>query len=202
MSDCAGQVHDWEPHGLLQLTALDFTFATHFGKDFNFLSPLDTNGAADREYTLGAFQDFLTGFDFILKHQALGPLLQNRYPNKLSQKVAKFYSSVAKVETSAREIIEQRKKELSEGAEPKCTVLDKLIAEKRLHLTWNLITFTLSGGTSVPSNIEWFLYLMCINQDAQKKARAEVDALGKDPTDNDDLDKLRYVEACVLETLR
>lgn len=63
-------------------------------------------------------------------------------------------------------------------------------------------SFTLSGGTSVPSNIEWFLYLMCINQDAQKKARAEVDALGKDPTDNDDLDKLRYVEACVLETLR
>ncbi|KAF4737294.1 hypothetical protein FOZ63_032491, partial [Perkinsus olseni] len=38
--------------------------------------------------------------------------------------------------------------------------------------------------------------------EAQKIARAEVDALGKAPTDNGDLDKLRYVEACVLETLR
>ncbi|KAF4689974.1 hypothetical protein FOZ60_000893 [Perkinsus olseni] len=43
---------------------------------------------------------------------------------------------------------------------------------------------------------------MSVHQEAQKIARAEVDALGKAPTDNGDLDKLRYVEACVLETLR
>ncbi|KAF4710777.1 hypothetical protein FOZ62_019872, partial [Perkinsus olseni] len=138
----------------------------------------------------------------ILKHIQLGPFIQNRYPFKLNKDVAKFYSAVDNVEKYSKEIIARRQQELKKGATPECNILDKLIFMGKQDLIWNLVTFTLSGGSSVPSTIEWFLYLMCVHPDAQKKARAEVDVLGKDPTDNDDLDKLRYVEACVLETLR
>ncbi|KAF4660292.1 hypothetical protein FOZ61_004120 [Perkinsus olseni] len=202
LADSSGNIHNWEPHKLLQLAALDFTVATHFGKDYNLLSPLDPNGSAERENVHKTFQNFLEGFDFILKHIQLGPFIQNRYPFKLNKDVTKFYSAVDNVEKYSKEIIARRQEELKKGATPECNILDKLIFMGKQDLIWNLVTFTLSGGSSVPSTIEWFLYLMCVHPDAQKKARAEVDALGKDPTDNDDLDKLRYVEACVLETLR
>lgn len=43
---------------------------------------------------------------------------------------------------------------------------------------------------------------MCANKNIQRAARAEVDALGRDPETAEDLRKLTFVEACVLETLR
>ncbi|KAF4678835.1 hypothetical protein FOZ60_015980 [Perkinsus olseni] len=202
LADSSGMIHNWEPHTWLQLAALDFTVATHFGKDYNLLSPLGSDGSTDREFVHKTFRNFLEGFDFMLKHIQLAPLMKNRYPFKLNQNVAKLHSAVENVEKFSRQIIEERQRALAEGATPACNILDKLIFMGKRDLAWNLVTFTLSGGSSVPSTIEWFLYLMSVHQEAQKIARAEVDALGKAPTDNEDLDKLRYVEACVLETLR
>ncbi|KAF4689972.1 hypothetical protein FOZ60_000891 [Perkinsus olseni] len=202
LADSSGMIHNWEPHRWLQLAALDFTVATHFGKDYNLLSSLAPHNATDRDVSYKTFRNFLEGFDFMLKHTQLAPLMRNRYPFKLNQNVAKFYAAVEDVEKFSKQIIEERLEALAEGATPACNILDKLIFMGKRDLVWNLVTFTLSGGSSVPSTIEWFLYLMSVHQEAQKIARAEVDALGRAPTENEDLDKLRYVEACVLETLR
>ncbi|KAF4750558.1 hypothetical protein FOZ62_026779, partial [Perkinsus olseni] len=140
LADPSGNIHNWEPHKLLQLAALDFTVATHFGKDYNLLSPLDTNGSAERENVHKTFQNFLEGFDFILKHIQLGPFIQNRYPFKLNKDVAKFYSAVDNVEKYSKEIIARRQEELKKGAAPECNILDKLIFMGKQDLIWNLVT--------------------------------------------------------------
>ncbi|KAF4654411.1 hypothetical protein FOL47_009991 [Perkinsus chesapeaki] len=202
LADEYGTVHDWEPHKLLQLAAFEFTMASNFGKDYKFLSPLDPHGAADREYAYRIFQDFYEGYDFVLKHIQMAPFIRNFFPFTLSKPVSKFYSSVERVEKFCSEIISQRRQVLKNDGKLQGTVLDKMIDMEQKDLTWNLVTFTLSGGSSVPPTVEWFLYLMCIHPDAQATARAELDALGRAPEDDEDINQLPYVEACILETLR
>ncbi|KAF4668366.1 hypothetical protein FOL47_003071 [Perkinsus chesapeaki] len=204
LADEHGTVHDWNPHKLLQLAALDFTMASNFGRDYNLLSPLDPHGAAEREDTWNAriFQNFFEGFDFVVKHIQMAPLMRNSFPFTLNKHVAKCHSSIKSMEKYCRDIIDQRRRELRDESKLQNTVLDRVIGMEQEDLVWNLITFSLSGGSSVPSNVEWFLYLMCLHPDAQATARAEVYALGRPPEDDEDVNKVPYVEACILETLR
>ncbi|KAF4652890.1 hypothetical protein FOL47_010805 [Perkinsus chesapeaki] len=156
LADQHGTVHDWEPHNLLQRAALDFTMASNFGRDYNLLSPLDPHSAAEREYTYRVFQNFLEGFDFMLNHIQMAPMMKNRFPFTLNKPVAKLHSSIESVEKYCTEIIDQRSKELKNGDKLKNTILDRMMDMEQEDLVWNLVTFTLSGGSSVPSNVEWF----------------------------------------------
>ncbi|KAF4654904.1 hypothetical protein FOL46_008478 [Perkinsus olseni] len=111
-----------------------------------------SDGSTDREFVHKTFRDFLEGFDFMLKHIQLAPLMKNRYPFKLNQNVAKLHSAVENVEKFSRHIIEERQRALAEGATPACNILDKLIFMGKRELAWNLVTFTLSGGSSAAPN--------------------------------------------------
>ncbi|VDM54593.1 unnamed protein product [Angiostrongylus costaricensis] len=66
-------------------------------------------------------------------------------------------------------------------------------------------TFTFEGHDTTSASINWFLHLMGANPDIQEKVQREVDeVLGE--TDRaptyEDLGALKYLEACIKETLR
>ncbi|KAF4676878.1 hypothetical protein FOL47_004581 [Perkinsus chesapeaki] len=202
LADPSGSIIEWVPHKWFRRCTLDFTLATHYGKDYNLQNPLDMRKAEERDIAYNAVQGFLDAIDYVFKHTPLAPFIQDRYPFKFNPSVAKFYKSIKNVESYSAKIIDDREKELSAGAEPREDVLDKLIKMHKGDLTWNLVSFVLAGSASASATMEWFIYLMCVNREAQDVARKEIDALGKDVTTADDLKKLPYVEACMLEVLR
>lgn len=66
-------------------------------------------------------------------------------------------------------------------------------------------TFTFEGHDTTSTSMNWFLHLMGANPDVQSKVQKEVDeVLGKEdrPITYEDLGELRYLEACIKETLR
>ncbi|KAF4680186.1 hypothetical protein FOZ60_013908 [Perkinsus olseni] len=60
----------------------------------------------------------------------------------------------------------------------------------------------LASGDTTAMTLSWCVYNLSLNPQIQAKARVEVDALGHDPKTIADLNKLPYVECCILETLR
>ncbi|XGW03819.1 hypothetical protein V3C99_015176 [Haemonchus contortus] len=66
-------------------------------------------------------------------------------------------------------------------------------------------TFTFEGHDTTSASINWFLHLMGANPDIQEKVQREVDeVLGEvdRPVTYEDLGGLKYLEACIKETLR
>ncbi|KAE9412922.1 hypothetical protein Angca_003777 [Angiostrongylus cantonensis] len=66
-------------------------------------------------------------------------------------------------------------------------------------------TFTFEGHDTTSASINWFLHLMGANPDIQEKVQREVDEVigetDRAPT-YEDLGSLKYLEACIKETLR
>ncbi|KAF4734065.1 hypothetical protein FOZ62_024668 [Perkinsus olseni] len=65
-----------------------------------------------------------------------------------------------------------------------------------------LCGFFFAGSETASAALAWCLYYFCLYPDIQTRARREVDTLGYDPGTNDDLEKLPFVESCILETLQ
>ncbi|CAJ0589978.1 unnamed protein product [Cylicocyclus nassatus] len=66
-------------------------------------------------------------------------------------------------------------------------------------------TFTFEGHDTTSASINWFLHLMGANPDIQEKVHREVDeVLGEvdRPVTYEDIGNLKYLEACIKETLR
>uniref|UniRef100_A0A914HH46 Cytochrome P450 monooxygenase n=1 Tax=Globodera rostochiensis TaxID=31243 RepID=A0A914HH46_GLORO len=67
-------------------------------------------------------------------------------------------------------------------------------------------TFTFEGHDTTSTALNWFLHLMGANPEIQSRVQREIDhVLGPDPAAElryDDLGELRYLEACLKETLR
>ncbi|KAK6043304.1 unspecific monooxygenase [Cooperia oncophora] len=66
-------------------------------------------------------------------------------------------------------------------------------------------TFTFEGHDTTSASINWFLHLMGANPHIQEKVQREVDeVLGEvdRPVTYEDLGSLKYLEACIKETLR
>ncbi|KAF4731977.1 hypothetical protein FOZ62_024857, partial [Perkinsus olseni] len=202
LADSSGIIENWVPHQWFRRCTLDFTVATHFGEDYNLQNTLDMRRDKEREIAHKAVQGWMDAIDYVFKHTYLAPIMQDRYPFKFNRSVAEFYSCKKAVVQYSEKIINGRMAELKAGATPKTNVLDKLLYMHKGDLTWNLVTFILAGSASASATMEWFVYLMCAYKDIQNAARAEVDGLGKDPETAEDLRRLTYVEACVLETLR
>uniref|UniRef100_A0A0N4Z8R6 Cytochrome P450 n=1 Tax=Parastrongyloides trichosuri TaxID=131310 RepID=A0A0N4Z8R6_PARTI len=66
-------------------------------------------------------------------------------------------------------------------------------------------TFTFEGHDTTSAAMNWFLHLMGANPEIQAKVHHEIDhVLGEEirPVNFDDIGRLKYLEACVKETLR
>ncbi|KAF4703595.1 hypothetical protein FOZ63_031642 [Perkinsus olseni] len=91
----------------------------------------------------------------------------------------------------------------AEGGEcRRSDLLSKLLQLDKRALEGNIVTILFAGTETTSAALAWSLYYLCLYPDAQARAREEVDTLGHDPDTDDDLDKLPFVESCILETLR
>ncbi|KAF4671276.1 hypothetical protein FOL46_000374 [Perkinsus olseni] len=91
----------------------------------------------------------------------------------------------------------------AEGGEcRRSDLLSKLLQLDKRALEGNIVTILFAGTETTSAALAWSLYYLCLYPDAQARAREEVDTLGRDPDIDDDLDKLPFVESCILETLR
>ncbi|KAF4743874.1 hypothetical protein FOZ63_015150, partial [Perkinsus olseni] len=127
-------------------------------------------------------------------------MTRNRFPWNLNPRIKKFYSSVERLKKFANDLAVQRRREGGELG--RADLLDKLLQLEKNDLEGNLVTFIIAGSESTSVTLSWCLYYLSLYPEAQARARAEVDNLGRDPETNDDLEELPFVESCFLEALR
>ncbi|KAF4651256.1 hypothetical protein FOL47_000518 [Perkinsus chesapeaki] len=162
-----------------RLTTLDVIFAVSQGKDWNLLS--DESKTIDSETT---------------------PSMSTYSGYESNEVVRMAYARVSKGVEFTRRVVQKREAEIEAGQRLKDNILDKLISSGSHEVEGNLIGFIAGGSETVATSLAWLTFMFCKYPEIQAKARAEVMSLGHDPGTADDLIKLPYIEACVLENIR
>ncbi|KAF4692373.1 hypothetical protein FOZ62_004317, partial [Perkinsus olseni] len=191
----------WDPAKLLSLYLLDLICSTTLGKDYNFLNPDGVPRGQSNEIQK-AFLDVFDGSGYVAQLSAFPPMTRNKFPWNLNPRIKNFYSSLEKLNKMWDEVTRERRAEREAGGEERFDLLDKLLHLTDEELKGNLTIFLAAGFETTAMTIAWCFYYLSLYPDVQAKARAEVDKLGHDPEDGEDLNKLPFVEACVIETLR
>ncbi|TBU21312.1 bifunctional P-450:NADPH-P450 reductase [Dichomitus squalens] len=71
------------------------------------------------------------------------------------------------------------------------------------NIRFNLLTFLVAGHETTSGLLTFTLYYLCKNPEAMRRVREEVDeVLGEGPIRVEDISKLKYISACLRETLR
>ncbi|KAF4684993.1 hypothetical protein FOZ62_027560, partial [Perkinsus olseni] len=148
------------------------------------------------------FLDGLQGCGYVAQLSAFPMLTRDKFPWNLNATLKNFYRSLKKLNKMWDEVIQERRVQRAAGAEVKLDLLDKLQHLTDEELKGNLMIFVAAGFETTAMTIAWCLYYLCLYPDIQAKARSEVDEIGHDPQDGEDLNELLFVEACVIETLR
>ncbi|KAF4716159.1 hypothetical protein FOZ62_019832 [Perkinsus olseni] len=190
----------WEPREWLTPCTLDSLCLTTFGMDFYFLNPDGVTIAVGTKEIAESIRHFLKGSTYVLDRVMFPYMTRNRFPWNLNPRIKKFYSSVERLKKFANDLAVQRRREGGELG--RADLLDKLLQLEKNDLEGNLVTFIIAGSESTSVTLSWCLYYLSLYPEAQARARAEVDNLGRDPETNDDLEELPFVESCFLEALR
>ncbi|KAF4680185.1 hypothetical protein FOZ60_013906 [Perkinsus olseni] len=180
----------WRPTEWLPLCTLDVLCVTTLGNDYNFLNPDSISLGYRYNEVQQAIADAMAGAGYI--------------PWNLNPMIEKLHTGVRRLNRVCDEIISARRAEQQAGetSGTDAILLDKLLHLDEEDLRGNLIAFLIAGSDTTAMAVSWCLYYLSLNPHIQAKARAEVDALGHDPKTKEDLNRLPYVECCVLETLR
>ncbi|KAF4678256.1 hypothetical protein FOZ60_016847, partial [Perkinsus olseni] len=193
----------WSPTEWIPLCTLDTLCVTCFGNDYNFLNPDGVAlGRSPREIQR-ALRDTIVGSGHASILSNFPWMTRDRFPWNLNPFIKKLHLGVERLNELCDEIASKREAERQAGVQAaRQDLLDKLMDIDREDLRGNIITFFIAGGDTAASAVAWCLYYLCLNPCIQSKARAEVDALGRDPETMTDVDELPLVECCVLEALR
>ncbi|KAF4747858.1 hypothetical protein FOZ62_012098 [Perkinsus olseni] len=190
----------WEPREWLTPCTLDSLCLTTFGMDFYFLNPDGVTIAVGTKEIAESIRHFLKGSTYVLDRVMFPYMTRNRFPWNLNPRIKKFYSSIERLKKFANDLAVQRRREGGELG--RAELLDKLLQLEKNDLEGNLVTFIIAGSETTSVSLSWCLYYLSLYPEAQARARAEVDSLGRDPETNDDLEELPFVESCFLEALR
>ncbi|KAF4729465.1 hypothetical protein FOZ63_001866 [Perkinsus olseni] len=130
-------------------------------------------------------------------------MTRDRFPWNLNPFIKKLHLGIKRLNELCDEIASGRQAERQAGVQAsRRDLLDKLLHLDQEDLRGNIITFFIAGSDTSAMSVAWCLYYLCLNPCIQNQARAEVDALGRDPETMKDVDELPLVECCVLEALR
>ncbi|KAF4647483.1 hypothetical protein FOZ61_004108, partial [Perkinsus olseni] len=153
-----------------------------------------------------AMADALAGSDYAAGLRRFPWMTRDRFPWNLNPMIRKMHTGVKGLNRICDEIISSRRAEQQAAARggrvERRDLLDKLLHLDPVDLRGNLVTFLIAGSDTTAMTLSWCLYYLSLNPQFQTKARAEVDALGHDPKTIADLNRLSYVECCILEALR
>ncbi|KAF4734290.1 hypothetical protein FOZ63_028621, partial [Perkinsus olseni] len=206
----------WRPTEWLPLCTLDVLCVTTFGHDLDFLNLGAERCAPGKFYGAAvvrrsgdiqqAMADALAGSDYAAGLRRLPWMTRDRFPWNLNPMIRKMHTGVKGLNRICDEIISSRRAEQQAAARggrvERRDLLDKLLHLDPVDLRGNLVTFLIAGSDTTAMTLSWCLYYLSLNPQFQTKARAEVDALGHDPKTIADLNRLSYVECCILEALR
>ncbi|KAF4656730.1 hypothetical protein FOZ61_006720 [Perkinsus olseni] len=205
----------WRPTEWLPLCTLDVLCVTTLGNDYNFLNPDSISLGYRYNEVQQAIADAMAGAGYVAQLSAFPWMTRDRFPWKfqgnlsrvpgwnLNLMIKKLHTGVRRLNSLCDEIIGARRAEQQAGRRvERRDLLDKLLHLDEEDLRGNLITFLIAGSDTTAMAVSWCLYYLSFNPHIQAKARAEVDALGHDPKTIADLNRLAYVECCILETLR
>lgn len=92
-------------------------------------------------------------------------------------------------------------------------VLDRLLAESQdgepafslQEIEDETIAFYMAGQDAITGALSWFLYALCLHPQSQEKCLEEINRVVKDPAGYptyDELNELRYLDACFRESMR
>ncbi|KAF4667516.1 hypothetical protein FOL46_002497 [Perkinsus olseni] len=195
----------WRPIEWLPLCTLDVLCVNILGNDYNFLDPDGRRLGSRSEGVPEAIVDTLSGSGHALQLSSFPWMTRDRFPWNLNPMIRKLHTGVKRLNRVCDEIISSRRAEQQAaggGRVQRRDLLDKLLHLEPEDLRGNLITFLIAGSDTTAMTLSWCVYNLSLNPRIQAKARAEVDALGHDPKTIADLNRLAYVECCILETLR
>ncbi|KAF4739148.1 hypothetical protein FOZ62_010707, partial [Perkinsus olseni] len=184
----------------LMLCSLDVLCLTTFGMDFYFLNPDGIRADGSFHEIAETLSDFVEGSTSILDRAVFPFTTRNHFPWNLDPMIKKFHTSIERLNKFASDLAMQRR---AEGGEcRRSDLLGKLLQLEKRDLEGNIVTFFFAGSETASAALAWCLYYLCLYPNAQARARKEVDALGRNPENDDDLGQLPFVESCILETLR
>ncbi|KAF4685753.1 hypothetical protein FOZ63_001997, partial [Perkinsus olseni] len=150
-----------------------------------------------------ALKDIMVGSGHAFMLSNFPWMTRDRFPWNLNPLIKKLHLGVKRLNELCDEIASRRKAERQARVQAtRPDLLDKLLHLDREDLRGNIITFFIAGSDTSAMAVAWCLYYLCLNTCIQAKARAEVDALGRDPETMKNVDELPLVECCVLEALR
>jgi cytochrome P450 len=183
--------------------ALDIIGVAGMGQDFNALT--DPNNELNTVYR-SVFQPSRAG-------QILG-LLQFFLPNFIIRNLpVKRNSNIHAASTVARDtsrrLVEQKRLRLANKEKMHPDIISIALESGGFtddELVNNMMTFLAAGHETTASAFTWAVYLLCQNQDAQKRLRDEIHAhiphLAGSSITSDILDNLPYLHAVCQEVLR
>ncbi|KAF4754151.1 hypothetical protein FOZ62_004820, partial [Perkinsus olseni] len=149
-----------------------------------------------------AMTDTLYGSGYAIQLTAFPWATKDSFPWNLNPMIKKLHSGVRRLTRISDDVIAERRERREAGDGERHDLLDKLLHLDRDDLRGHLMTFLIAGSETTAMTVAWCLYYFCLHPDIQDKARAEADQLGHDPQTIEDLEKLPFVECCILETLR
>ncbi|KAI8976616.1 fatty acid hydroxylase [Trametes punicea] len=121
---------------------------------------------------------------------------------------AKYEADMKVMNQLVDELIEEHKKKPSEKQDLLSIMVNgvdqktgKRMSDKNIRQ--NLLTFLIAGHETTSGLLAFTLYYLCKNPEAMRKLREEVDeVLGDEPIQLEHIGKLKYVSACLRESLR
>ncbi|KAF4664307.1 hypothetical protein FOZ61_000960 [Perkinsus olseni] len=150
-----------------------------------------------------ALRDTIVGSGHAFMLSIFPWMTRDRFPWNLNPFIKKLHLGIKRLNELCDEIASGRQAERQAGVQAsRRDLLDKLLHLDQEDLRGNIITFFIAGSDTSAMSVAWCLYYLCLNPCIQNQARAEVDALGRDPETMKDVDELPLVGCCVLEALR
>ncbi|KAF4689206.1 hypothetical protein FOZ60_001979 [Perkinsus olseni] len=193
----------WSPTDWIPLCTLDTLCVTCFGNDYNFLNPDGSALGRSSQEVQQALRDTIVGSGHASLLSIFPWMTRDRFPWNLNPFIKKLHLGIKRLNELCDEIASGRQAERQAGVQAsRRDLLDKLLHLDQEDLRGNIITFFIAGSDTSAMSVAWCLYYLCLNPCIQNQARAEVDALGRDPETMKDVDELPLVECCVLEALR
>ncbi|KAF4666706.1 hypothetical protein FOL47_003942 [Perkinsus chesapeaki] len=187
----------------LPLCTLDIFCNTVLGTNYGFINPQGSSLGQGSDKVREVFMDFLHGAGYAMQLSAVPWATRDRFPWNLNPVIKKFHSSTRFLYGICDDIINDRRSGQNRGdVEERRDLVGKLLHLDHEDLRGNLITFLLAGSETSATTTSWCLFYFCLYPDAQSKARKQVDQLRRDPESVTDIERMPYVEACVLEALR